>query len=462
MISVSLKQLCLITNGVLHNKSFNKEYDLICNSISTNSKNIHPQCLFIALIGKNFDAHNFIHEAIEKGAIAILLEKRLNISTPQIVVKNTTIALGKIALWVRTQSNAKIIALTGSSGKTSVKEIATTIFKTCGKTLSTFQNLNNNIGVSLTLLNLNLLHKYAIIEIGANNFKEILYATKLTRPNIVLINNIYHSHLDGFGSLLGVSKAKQEIFFGLPKTGTAILNADSHCWKQWKKKIKDRNIIWFSINKKSQLFASNISLSDTGSSFLLHSPYGKINVNIPLLGLHNVSNALAATAIAVALKIPLKFIQLGLSKIPKICGRLEVIKLNKHKIVINDTYNSNVGSMTAAIKVLENMPGHTIFIAGDMSELGKMNILYHQIIGKTMHASKINEVMSIGKLSKEISINSKKGKHYTSLNELMNNLFKKIYLHKKIAILIKGSRSEKLEIIVNKLVQEYNHDHTFY
>lgn len=190
----------------------------------------------------------------------------------------------------------------------------------------------------------------------------------------------------------------------------------------------------------------------------MHSPNGVININLPLLGFHNISNALAAAAIAITLNIPLQFIQFGLSKIPILSGRLETITLSQYKTIINDTYNANVASMIVAIKVLENMPGYKIFVSGDMSELGKMSIIYHKIIGNAIYISDVNEVMSIGKLSQYISINSKKGNHYTNINKLIKDLTKKIFIYEKITILIKGSRSENLERVVKKLVEEYNYD----
>ncbi|WP_228860889.1 UDP-N-acetylmuramoyl-tripeptide--D-alanyl-D-alanine ligase [Buchnera aphidicola] len=251
MIPISLKKLCKITNGILVNKNTLENNNIIINNISTNSKKIVSECLFIALIGKNFNAHDFINEAINKRASALLLEHRVKSKIPQIIVKNTTSALGKIASWIRKKCKANIIGITGSSGKTSVKEITASILKCYGNTLSTFKNLNNNIGVPLTLLNLDNSHKFAIIEMGANQPKEILYSTKLTNPDIVLINNIYHSHLDGFKSFLGVSKAKQEICSGLSEKGTAIFNSESHHWSKWKKNVLNKNVFWFSIKKKS-------------------------------------------------------------------------------------------------------------------------------------------------------------------------------------------------------------------
>ncbi|XBC40939.1 MAG: Mur ligase family protein [Buchnera aphidicola (Nurudea yanoniella)] len=250
IIPIPFKTICSITNGTCHNEKFIKKNNLTFHFISIDSRKIILGCLFIALIGKQFDAHDFIQEAVKKGASAILLEKKSDINIPQIIVKNTIIALGKIAKWIRKKSNAHIIAITGSSGKTSVKEITTSIVQCYGKTLSTFKNFNNNIGVPLTLLNLNKSHRYVIIEIGANQPNEILYSTNIVKPNIVLINNIHLSHLEGFKSLSGVSKVKQEIISNLPKHGTIIFNKDSHNWKTWKKNTKNHNIIWFSIKKK--------------------------------------------------------------------------------------------------------------------------------------------------------------------------------------------------------------------
>lgn len=253
MIPLSFKKIRSITNGMYFNAKNIKKQNLIFSIINIDSRKITPGCLFIALVGKRYNAHDFIPEAIKKGASAILLEKKTNINIPQIIVKNTILALGKIALWIRKKSNANIIAITGSSGKTSVKEIATSIFQCYEKTLSTLKNFNNNIGVPLTLLNLNKSHKHLIVEIGANHPKEILYSTNIVKPNIVLINNIHPSHLKGFKSLFGVSKAKQEIILKLSQNGTIICNADSHHWNKWKKNAKNRNIIWFSIKKKNPI-----------------------------------------------------------------------------------------------------------------------------------------------------------------------------------------------------------------
>ncbi|XBC39924.1 MAG: UDP-N-acetylmuramoyl-tripeptide--D-alanyl-D-alanine ligase [Buchnera aphidicola (Chaetogeoica yunlongensis)] len=458
MIPISLKQIQYITNGKLYysGKLCHVNSIKIC-SISTDTRKITPGCLFIALIGKKFNAHSFIHEAITKRARALLIQtkylKKCNI--PQIIVKNTNIALGQIAAWTRKQVNTTIIAITGSSGKTSVKEMTASILKNHGNTISTFHNLNNHIGVPLTLLKLKKFHKYAVIELGANYPKNIEYTVNITKPNIALINNIYNAHLAGFKNISGVAAAKKEIFLGLPKNGTAIFNQDNNFWPMWKKSLSTQKIISFSMKQNSTVFASDIKINNKGSKFKLHCPQGEIYISLPLLGHHNISNALAAASIAISLNIPLKIIQTSLAKLPLLKNRLQSIRLNKYKTVINDTYNANVGSMAAAIKVLEKMPGYKIFVSGDMAELGKKNIFYHKTVGNYLYNSNINKVFSIGDLSKNISKNSKKGQHFNNSQNLLDALINKLLNKKIITILVKASRIYKLEKIVQKLIETY-------
>lgn len=248
MISLSLGTIALITNGKLYG------IDFIIDQISIDSRNIIPGCLFIPLIGQKFDAHVFIKNAIEKGCSSIITQKNLKCSVSYILVKNTSIALGQIASLVRKKTNAIILAITGSCGKTSVKEMIASILRKNGNTISTVNNFNNHIGVPITLLQLTYKHKYAVIELGSNHPGEILYTSNISQPDIVLINNIHYAHLQGFKSLLGVSKAKSEIFSGLKSNGTVVINLDSQHLSQWKKSIKDKNIIYFSIKKKAIFF----------------------------------------------------------------------------------------------------------------------------------------------------------------------------------------------------------------
>lgn len=245
MISLSLKKIALITNGKLYGN------DLFIDEIIIDTKKIIPGCLFIALIGKKFDAHIFIKDAIKKGCSAFITQKHIKSHISYIIVENTSISLGQIAAFIRDETNAKILAITGSCGKTSVKEMTASILRKNGNTISTINNLNNNIGVPMTLLRLTKKHQYAVIELGASKPGEISYTSKISQPNIILINNIHCAHLKGFKSLLGVSQAKSEIFSGLKPNGTIIINLDSHHLSKWKKNIYNNNILYFSIKKKS-------------------------------------------------------------------------------------------------------------------------------------------------------------------------------------------------------------------
>lgn len=249
MIPLSLNKIASITNGKLYGKN------LIIQNIITNSKKITAGCLFIALQGKKFDAHIFIEEALNKGCSAIITEKKIEFNSNHIIVENTTIALGQIANWIRKKVNPIILSITGSCGKTSVKEMIKSILNKYNNTISTIDNLNNHIGVPITLIRLKEKHKYGIIELGGNKPGEIYYTSNIAQPNVALINNIYYSHLEGFKSLLGVSKAKSEILSGLQSQGTVIINLDSHHISQWKKKIKNKKVIYFSIEKKKKVIS---------------------------------------------------------------------------------------------------------------------------------------------------------------------------------------------------------------
>lgn len=364
MIPMSLKKIANITNGLLFGKN------IIINNISINTKEIIPNTLFIALKGKQFDAHFFIKEAIKKGCSAIITNRKIISCISYIIVEDTTIALGQIAACLRNIINPKILAITGSCGKTSVKEMTASILKKKHNIIYTINNQNNHIGVPITLLKLKKTDKYAVVELGTNNPGEIDYISKITQPNIALINNIYYSHLEGFKSLLGISKEKSEILSYLKNKGTVIINLDSHHLSQWTKKIKNKKIFYFSIKKKkeSDFFATNIKIHANQTCFTMHTPSGTINIVLPYLGYQSISNALAASALSFAVHIPLKQIQVGLLEAPIIPGRLEPIKLSKNTILINDTYNSNVASMIIAIKILEKMPGYKILVIGDMAD----------------------------------------------------------------------------------------------
>lgn len=446
MIPVSLTTLADISGGTLHGS------DLVLNDVTTDTRKVTPGSLFVALVGERFDAHDFAADAIASGAQALLVSKHLPLSVPQVVVADTRIAFGKLAAWVRQQSKARVVALTGSSGKTSVKEMTAAILRECGETLYTAGNLNNDFGVPMTLLRLTEQHQYAVIELGANHQGEIAYTTELTRPESALVNNLAAAHLEGFGSLAGVAKAKGEIFNGLPANGTAILNADSNDWPHWQTNLHGKRVWRFSPQAADSDFtARDIRLGVDGTHFILQTPRGDIDVTLPLPGRHNIANALAAAALALSVDAPLSAIQSGLKNLQAVPGRLFPIRLGEHQLLLDDSYNANVGSMTAAAQVLGEMPGYRVMVVGDMAELGEEAEQCHREVGLVAKAAGVDRVLSVGALSANISESSGVGEHFATKTALTERLRALLSEHRELTVLIKGSRSAAMEQVVQNL-----------
>jgi UDP-N-acetylmuramoyl-tripeptide--D-alanyl-D-alanine ligase len=446
MISVSLSKIAAVLHGELQG------LDLALDAVTTDTRKITPGCLFVALKGERFDAHDFADKAKEAGAGALLVSRKLDIDLPQVVVKDTRLAFGELAAWVRQQVPARVVALTGSSGKTSVKEMTAAILSQCGNTLYTAGNLNNDIGVPMTLLRLTAEHEYAVIELGANHQGEIAWTVGLTKPEAALVNNLAAAHLEGFGSLEGVAKAKGEIYTGLPVNGIAIMNADNNDQLNWKSVIGDRKTWRFSPNAANSDFtATNIHVTSHGTEFTLQTPTGSADVLLPLPGRHNIANALAATALAMAVGAPLSAIQSGLANLTAVPGRLFPVQLAENKLLLDDSYNANVGSMTAAVQVLSEMPGYRVLVVGDMAELGDESEACHVQVGEAAKASGIDRVLSTGKLSHAISEASGVGEHFADKAALIARLNALIQEKQIITVLVKGSRSAAMEEVVRAL-----------
>lgn len=446
MISVTLSQLASITHGELHGDS------LTIDAVTTDTRKITAGCLFVALKGERFDAHDFAQQAKEAGAGALLVSHKLDCALPQVVVKDTRLAFGELAAWVRQQVPARVVALTGSSGKTSVKEMTASILSQCGTTLYTAGNLNNDVGVPMTLLRLTKAHQFAVIELGANHQGEIAWTVDLTRPEAALVNNLAAAHLEGFGSLAGVAKAKGEIYTGLAQDGIAILNADNNDWLNWQNIIGNRKVWRFSPNAANSDFtATNIHVTSHGTEFTLQTPQGNVDVLLPLPGRHNIANALAATSLAMAVGADLQAVKQGLATLEAVPGRLFPITLAENKLLLDDSYNANVGSMTAAVQVLADMPGYRVLVVGDMAELGEESEACHRQVGEAAKDAGIDRVLSVGVLSKVISSASGAGEHFADKASLIAHLRALVEEKSIITVLVKGSRSAAMEEVVRAL-----------
>ncbi|UDJ81642.1 UDP-N-acetylmuramoyl-tripeptide--D-alanyl-D-alanine ligase [Kosakonia oryzae] len=446
MISVTLSQLAGILHGELHGQ------DATIDAVTSDTRKLTPGCLFVALKGERFDAHDFADQAKAGGAGALLVSRKLDCDLPQLLVKDTRQAFGELGAWVRQQVPTRVVALTGSSGKTSVKEMTAAILSECGNTLYTAGNLNNDVGVPMTLLRLTKEHQYAVIELGANHQGEIAWTVGLTRPEAALVNNLAAAHLEGFGSLAGVAKAKGEIYTGLPANGVAIMNADNNDWLNWQSIIGDRKVWRFSPNAANSDFtATNIHVTSHGTEFTLQTPMGNVDVTLPLPGRHNIANALAAASLAMAVGASLAAVKQGLANLKAVPGRLFPVQLGENKLLLDDTYNANVGSMTAAAHVLAEMPGYRVMVVGDMAELGDESEACHIQVGEAAKGVGIDKVLSVGKLSKALSAASGVGEHFNDKAAVVARLKALIAEQQIITILVKGSRSSAMEEVVREL-----------
>ena len=320
--------------------------------------------------------------------------------------------------------------------------------------LFTQGNFNNDIGVPLTLLRLTEKHKFAVIELGANHIGEIAYTTALAQPDVALVNNVMAAHLEGFGSLDGVATAKGEIFRGLTHHGVAIINKAHNYSQKWQADIGDHSVQYFAYDdQQTDYYAENIVFSEQGAAFVLHTPQGNVQIDSPYLGEHNVSNALAATALAMNVGATLSQVKKGLETPSLVKGRLFPIHPCDNLLLLDDTYNANVGSMKSAISVLQKYPAFRVFVVGDMGELGDNTPLCHQEVGEFARAAKLDLVISFGRSSSVISAVNL-GRHFTDKTELvayLTPIIKQQLTQQKVVVLVKGSRSMKMEDVIDLL-----------
>lgn len=448
MTWLTLAQIAELLQAPLHGISAEAAQALAIERVERDSRTVQQGDLFLALKGERFDAHDFVAQVAGK-ASAALVSQPIDAAIPQVIVPDVRLALGALAKAWRQQFTKPVIGLTGSNGKTTLKEMLTAILSQQGQTLATIGNLNNDIGVPLTLLRLRADDKFAVIEMGANHFAEIDYLTHMALPNVAILNNAGAAHLEGFGDLAGVARAKGEIFAGLAAEGVAVINADDTYASYWRDLNKQRNLLSFG-------FAADADLRGELSSdnqLLIHKGAESVVVRLKLLGRHNQLNALAAAAGASALGVSLATIKQGLEALHPVKGRLNP-KQGKHGgLVIDDTYNANPSSTAAAIAVLAEQQGRKILVLGDMGELGTTGEQLHFEIGQTAKAAGIDELYTLGRLSAQASQSFGQTAYaYQDLAELLAALNAK--LSTDTQVLVKGSRSARMERVVEALTEQ--------
>jgi UDP-N-acetylmuramoyl-tripeptide--D-alanyl-D-alanine ligase len=427
--------------------------DVTFTSVGTDSRHITQGQLFVALKGDKFDGHAYAAQALKDGAAAVMIADASLAVSPAIVVKDTYQALGEMAAYWRDQFTLPIAAITGSSGKTTVKEMLAAILSAASgdkaAVLATEGNLNNHIGLPLTLLKLHAQHQFAVIEMGMNHAGEIRYLTKLTKPQVALINNAGTAHIGELGSRENIAKAKAEIFEGLSKNGTAVINADDDFAADWLAQNQDKKIMTFGLNKKADVSAQ-YQTEDGAMQLQLSTPNGVAQVKLHVLGEHNVRNALAASAAALALGVSLDDVVTGLGQFASVKGRLNWLQGLHGARLIDDTYNANPDSMRAAIDVLSTQQGTPILVMGDMGELGDDAADMHAQIGQYAQQKGIAQLLATGELSAHaVQHFGANAQHFLTKEALIAGVLP--LMKSGATVLVKGSRFMRMEQVVAQL-----------
>jgi UDP-N-acetylmuramoyl-tripeptide--D-alanyl-D-alanine ligase len=434
--------------------------DVVFEAVGTDSRSIGRGELFIALRGERFDGHRFIAQAAAAGAAAAMVEDGWDAAAglPLLVVKNTRLALGRLAAYWRRKFTLPLVALTGSSGKTTVKEMLAGILGESSKAgprsantgacvLATRGNLNNDIGVPLMLLELRAAHRYAVIEMGMNHAGEIAYLSQLAAPDVALINNAGHAHIEFLGTQEAIARAKGEIFEGLKDDGTAVINADEQHAPLWRVLAGDRKRLEFGIDHPADVTAT-YQLRQLESEIVVKTPLGSGSVILHAPGLHNVRNALAASAAAAALDVAPETIAAGLSRFTGVSGRLQRAPCINGATLIDDTYNANPESVRAAIAVLAQEPGVKLLALGDMGELGEDAPELHSQVGRWARDAGIDRLFALGELSRHAAQAFGRGaSHFQRIEEMLPEIG--MALIPGATLLVKGSRFMRMERVVS-------------
>lgn len=427
--------------------------DVSFNGVSIDSRAITPGQLFVALTGPRFDGHDYLDQVAAKGAVGALVERQVpGSSLPQLVVGDTRKALAQLGALNRNAFVDKpVAAITGSSGKTTVKEMLASILGTRGPVLATRGNLNNELGVPLTLLELAPEFDAAVIELGASRVGEIAFTVSLTKPHVTVITNAGNAHVGEFGGPEKIVLAKGEILEGLNATGVAVLNRDDQAFDIWVKRAAGRKVLSFSRSDSSaDLYASDLGLDARGCpTFTLHSPDGSAQVQLNLLGAHNVSNALAAAAAAHALGVSLPGIVTGLNGVQPVKGRTVAQLANNGLRVIDDTYNANPSSVAAATDILASFTGRRVLVLGDIGELGEWAEQGHRDVG-AYAVGKVDALYAVGPLMAHAAqAFGQDARHFADQAQLIEALAAE--QDTNTTLLIKGSRSAAMENVVAAL-----------
>ena len=430
-----------------------KGSDLFFSGVSIDTRTLEPGDLYVALVGERFDGHDFIPDAVRAGACAVIAEQPLELEVPLIQVGNSRRALGLLAAVNREAFEGGVVAVTGSSGKTTTRTMLTEVFSGAGSVLSSEGNLNNEIGAPLTLFRLSPGIDFAIIELGASGVGEIAWTGSLTAPHVGIITNASEAHVSGFGSLENIVIGKGELIDAVAADGTVVLNHDDPAFERWHERAGNRRVLSTSAqgNPEAAFRAQDISEEPDGVAFRMESSvWAPLDVRIPLPGRHNVSNALLTAAAAYAQGLDPEIVVSGLARMSSVAGRLEPITLRPGVTVLNDSYNANPASMDAALQALSHMPGRRVAMLGDMAELGDDAQARHETVGARARELGIDLLMATGDYA---GVYGRGFGEPTTIAETPEMLADQLWdqLDGPVSILVKGSRSAGMDRAVAQL-----------
>lgn len=418
--------------------------DVQISGFSIDSRTLQPGDLYIAINGERFDGHEYCQAAQQNGASALLVHSEVDSELPQLKVKDTRVALGLLGKMWAERFQVPTVAITGSNGKTTVKEMVAAILGKIGPVLATEGNFNNDIGVPLTLLRLRAHHQYAVIEIGASSSGEVGNLSRLVQPDVALVNNVGEAHLEGFGSIEAVASAKAEIFEGLGSDGWAVINVDDRFADDMRNAASHAHIRQFGSEE-------DVAVRLMAEQELKISTDGKVLApRFALLGRHNRLNAVAATAIAQCMDIQPVAIMSGLAQIQPVAGRLNKHPGRNKSTVIDDSYNANPVSVRAAIDVLAEFDGSRLLVLGDLGELGSDEKNIHAQLGAYAKQAGIDHLFTVGVLAKHAAEAFDGAVHFPDQGQLIDTLCEVI--SSDTTVLVKGSRSSRMELVVKPLI----------
>ncbi len=427
--------------------------DRVVHGVGIDSRRLQPGQLFVALRGERADGHDFAMQAVDNGALALLVERELDIPVPQLVRRDSQAALGLMAKGWRRECAARVIGITGSNGKTTVKSLCAAILERVGPTHVNPGNLNNEIGLPLSLLALPRDARFCVLEMGAGKPGDIAYLADIARPDIALINNVAPAHLERMGSVEGVAETKGAIYSALPSHGTAVINADDVFAARFAELARDRRQLRFGIDQPAEVRAESIDLGSASSRFVMHTAQGQASVVLALAGRHNVMNALAASTLALAAGATLDACVAGLTHARSMSGRLRRLRSPAGWSMIDDSYNANPGSTAAAIHSLALEAGPKWMALGDMGELGAAAEKLHRGVGKLARQLGIERLYTVGRLSAAAAEGFGEGaRHFDEREALVEAL--RDALRPGVTVLVKGSRSAGMEQVVRALLPE--------